>query len=1164
MHVAPLSEKKRSTGSANICWLLSLVWFLVLPVLAQVAPTGTISGTVKDPAGATIPNANVTVTRVESNTQRTSVTDENGAFNLPALPVGHYNVSVAATGFKTDTDKGITLDIDQEAVVNFTMTLGQVDEQVVVSAESEQARVDTTSSSIGHVVDNTQIAELPLNGRNFIDLTILQTGVTQFQNNQAGSAGLYGEFFSANGAPIRSNMYLLDGAIMGNVQGATASSISGESLGLDGISEYKLITNSYSAEYGLVMGSQTAIVTKGGTNQFHGDAFEYLRNSVLNARNYFDELYSLSPSVPGGGRRIAPFERNQFGGTLGGPIKKNKTFFFGTYEGFREVDDDDPSVGITPTIPAACHQPVVNGVETVTSACDSALTGTATENVNPVIQPILGLWPLPNVQPGNEYAYLNVTRINEDYAQGRVDQTFSSKDTGFARYTFDRTTELIPRIFQIFDTGLYEKQQYFTLGENHVFSPTLLNSARFSFSRSHITDGTPSSSNPYTSMLTGPQYSCVTGQPICSFNVTSIANFSDTGADSILQTQGIFSMGDDMFLTKGKHALKFGVLVNHFDQYADLAHGQKGMTAFASLQSFLLGKYRNYTVYEPGYNGLKDMLFFTAGGYVQDEYRIRPRVTLNLGFRYEFNSTPNEKNGRQSYFLNPPYSQTVTTGPMLNDPTYRDFSPRVGFAWDVFGDGKTSLRGGAAILYDIANLGAIFGLAGEGTPPYSISYTVTPTMKFASLTNPTVQAYPTLVLPLPVPVFTGSLSGTAPTAIEHNYKSPHTFDYNMAIERQLPFKTVLSVAYAGSRGLNLWQPADEVNPYCPTTYKSIPQGCAGITNQVGGALPTWQTMSATTSPCGATQCRLNPFYSNFSLFETRGVSWYNSLQVNLTKSVSHGLQFQAAYTYSKLLDDTEGIANTDTSGATTDTVEDPLDPIVDYGPGDFDIRHNFHFNSVYHLPNYAHGNITGKLINGWWTGNIINIHTGTPFSPLESSDREQSGIATGGGGLERVSVVTSANLATIQAQAAAAGYTTCPAGSTTSTCVPYNPVVYDHKHVYDGAKNASEWFNPNMFALAPVGTIGTVGRNILTEPGLSEWDFSLNKDTRVARLGEAGMIQFRAEFFNVLNHTNFGPVHVGGLFSGTATDAVERPNFNGINATATPGRQIQFSLKALF
>ena len=1146
---------KTLTPIGNKIWVVEFLigvafLFSATPSPSQVAPAGTISGIVKDSTGLLVANAKVTVLNTESNYTRTAITKDDGAYNFVALPVGRYNVNVEATGFKTETQAGLTLDVAQEAVLNFTLQIGTVTEQVLVQAE--EVRVDTTTVSLGHIVDNKQIVELPLNGRNFVDLTLMQTGINQFQNNTFGTNALYGEFYSSNGAPIRSNMYTLDGAIMGNIQGASASSIAGLSLGVDGISEYKVMTNTFSAEYGLAMGSQTTIVTKGGTNRFHGDAFEYFRNSVLDARNYFDELYSLPKSVPGGGRRVAPFVRNQFGGAVGGPIVKDKTFFFATYEGFREVLDNPPNIGVTPTIPAACHTPVVGGVQTETNSCDSKLKAGQTETVAPAIQPILALWPIPNIEPGDQFTYLSTERTHEDYVQGRIDHSFSTHDTMFGRYTFDNTNETYPRIFPVFDSGLTERQQYLTVDENHIFSPVLINSGRVSFSRSRVLALTPSASNPNN--LNGPQYSCITGVSICPFNISSIANFSDTSASGVNNTQDIISIGDDLFLTKGRHSLKFGALVNHYDQYANLGVGQKGTVSFSNLNAFLLGNYRSYTTYAPGANSLKDELFSTIGFYAEDEYRIVSRLTLNLGLRYEFNTQPNEKNGRQSYFLDPPYSTTPTIGPIVGNPTHTNFSPRVGFAWDVMGNGKTSLKGGFALLYDLANIGAVFELEGLAMPPYVTSFVVTPTTGGPKA----------LVLPFPIPASTGTLQGTAPTSVNYNYSTPHMYDYNLAVERELPWKILLSAAFAGSRGLNLWQPVSEANPDCPTSNSYVPRGCptgptAAFPNFPGttvvpGSLPVWN------SPIGNATPRLNPFFSNFSLFNTQGVSLYNALEVNVTKKLAHGVQFQLAYTYSKLLDDTEGLANADTSGSTTGQVEDPFNPMLDYGPANFDVRHNLHFNAVYHLPDIAQGHFVGKFLNGWWSGNIVTIHTGTPFSPLLSTDREQAGIAGTNGGLERPSYVTSANVGALTAAATAAGLTTCPANS--SGCIPYNPTVYDRKTVI--THSVQQWFNPNMFALPTVGTIGNVGRNTLTEPGLATWDFSLNKDTTWSLLGDSGRVQFRTEIFNLLNHANFGPSNNGGFMAGSIADTVEQPNFTGLISTNTPSREIQFAVKFIF
>jgi hypothetical protein len=377
------------------------------------------------------------------------------------------------------------------------------------------------------------------------------------------------------------------------------------------------------------------------------------------------------------------------------------------------------------------------------------------------------------------------------------------------------------------------------------------------------------------------------------------------------------------------------------------------------------------------------------------------------------------------------------------------------------------------------------------------------------------------------------------------------FDFNLAIERQLPWEMILNVAYAGSRGLNLWQPVSEANPFCPTQNTFVPQGCTGITTVVPDANPVWANAKAP---------RLNPFFSNFSLFGTAGVSWYNALQINLTKHLGNGLQYQVAYTYSKLLDDTEGISNSDTSGSTTNQVENPFNPKLDWGRANFDVRHNLKVNVLYHFPNAGQKNFLTKLGNGWWTGSIVSFQTGMPFSPTLASDRQQTGLTGTNGGLERLSYVTSANVGALTAAAVAAGLTTCPANA--SGCIPYNPVVYNRKTVI--THTVQQWFNPNMFALQPVGTIGDVSRNILTEPGLVNWDFSLNKDTALPFFGDAGRLQLRAEAFNLLNHANFASAQNGGVFSGNVKDVVEQPSFSGIIATSTPGRQIQFSLKVLF
>lgn len=1079
-------------------FLIALI-VTAVPLLSQI-PTGTILGIVKDSSGAAVAGAAVSVTNVETNQARTGTTESDGSYRFPALPVGRYTVKIEMTGFRSESRENVLLNVAQEQTINATLQVGATQQEVVVTGEAPL--VNITTSSLGGLVNDEQIADLPLNGRNYVDLTLMQTGISQHTNYTAIN-GLVGTFFSSNGAPVRSNTYMLDGANLGNLVGASTSSISGTTLGVDGIREYKVVTNSFSAEYGLSMGSQMTIVTKSGSNRFSGDVFEYLRNSALDARNTFDYLYTLPTTVPGGGARLAPFVRNQFGGSLGGPIKKDKTFFFATYEGLRAVQHNPSSLGVAVVPPAACH--TANYV--VSNTACLGLTKPGTTTVAPVMRPLLDILPSPNL-PGNEFDYLSTQADTENYGQMRMDQTFSAADTFFARYTIDDGVSTRPEVYPQIWNDWRSRNQFVTLSETHVVSPTLLNTARFSFSRTNLYE------NSITS-LSGPQYSCVAGNTICNWKIGGLTPLGVDATTPLNDVQNIFSLGDDVFWTKGKHALKLGVLLNQFQQFADSPTQNKGMLQFTNLQSFLLGTPATVVVPTPGSNPRKFMVFDTYGFYLQDDYRVLPRLTLNLGLRYEFNTTPRERDGRESNILNPMVNPTPTLGPLVGDPSYHNFSPRVGFAWDVTGSGKTSVKGGFALLYDISNLGSLWVSAGASTPPFAnrVSY-VNPGLMTMPLTIPCT--------PSPCSPATQNLQGTNVNLLNYSYKEPRMLDYNLSVERQLPSNMVLSVAYAGSRGLHLFQPT-ELNPRTPTI--------------VNGAY-TWPS---------ATAPLINPYWGSVSIIDSVGVSRYNALQTNLTKRVSHGLQFQVGYTYSRVMDDDQGILGPDTTKAIGPTqVTNPFNPMADYGPAAFDRTHNLHVNSIYHLPDVKTSRVVGKLLQGWWTGNIVTFESGYPFNPLIQSQRSQSGVGANAQNLDRPnSILTDADLAYAKANGEP------------------NAVLYNPDTVITG--NPNQWFNPNMFMLQPRGSLGDIPRNSLRGPGLVNWDFSVNKDTSLPFLGEAGKLQFRAELFNVLNKVNYG-MPSPTVFTGKPADLAEAPLSNAglITNTATDPRQIQFSLKILF
>ena len=522
----------RNRSSIGRYFVLGAFFAIVLLCSATTAhaqlPTGTILGVIKDSSGAVVPGADVTVTRVDTGVSRTSKTEADGSYRFAALPVGTYEVQASAMGFETQNRKGLVLEVTQEAVVDFSLNVGLQSQSVTVTAAIPL--VNTTSSSVGSTVTQQSVADLPLNGRNFTDLTLLQPGITQSHALGSGvsTGGMNGTEYSSNGATLHSNLILLDGAITNNAFGLNNSSINGTSLGVDGIKEYRVVTNTFSAEYGIAAGSQSTIVSKSGTNQFHGTAFEYLRNSALDARNYFDFSPLKGGTNPYPGHRLPPFQRNNFGGSVGGPIKKDKTFFFLVYEGLRQNWGQTIA---TNTLPLACfadltntlhaqvpthinnsatnpYNRIVGGVPQVCAPGGPAaltvapvMNGTVPGYVGPT-DGVVGLFPQPTVpNPAKGQANFSFPFVEpspENFGQARVDQVFSASDSLFGRFTRDDASAVAPAGQTSFNTastfpGLVNNfsstSMFITLSETHIITANLLNTARYSFSRTAYTIG---------------------------------------------------------------------------------------------------------------------------------------------------------------------------------------------------------------------------------------------------------------------------------------------------------------------------------------------------------------------------------------------------------------------------------------------------------------------------------------------------------------------------------------------------------------------------------------------------------------------------------------------------------------------------------------------------
>ena len=1026
--------------------------------MAQL-PTGTILGTVKDSTGAVVPGVSLTARNVETGLTRAATSGGDGSYRFSALPVGNYEISVEHAGFQRQVQTGLTLAVAQEAVANFSLQVGAVEQTVEVQAEA--ALVNTTSGSLGGLVSEQKVADLPLNGRNFIDLTLLQTGVSQHKNISY-VAGMSGTWFSSNGAPLRSNNYLLDGAVMQNLYGASTASTSGSTLGIEGIREYKVVTNSFTAEYGLSMGSQMVIVSKSGTNKFHGSVFEYLRNSALDARNFFDRQTAFNQ------RRLPAFMRNSFGGSAGGPIKKDKTMFFVVYEGLRERLG---ATKLSSTIPASAR-------------VDGGAGGVP--QIAAVIRPLIALYPLPNL-PNNQFTFPFTQPTREDYGQIRTDHTFSNNDTIFGRYTIDDTDVTLPLAFPQFKVINVSRSQYATLSEDHVFSPALLNTARFSYSRTRISALSPSG-------ISGPQFSFVQGKEIGGINVAGLSPLGPDAPDPVDLRQNVFTWSDDMFLTHGRHSWKFGTLINHYQQYMLVSTFGLGSVNFADLASFLQARPLSYQAVTAG--SILDRTYHlnSIGFYVQDDLRVRSNFTLNLGLRYEFITQPQETKGHGAAVRDIQHDAQTTLGPPFENPSLRDFSPRFGFAWDVMGNGKTSVRGGFGLLYDVGNLASALVVGTTATPPFSRQSAVT--------------APPTVTLPF---VFPPEAAGKALRTVDYHIQQPHMLQYNLTVERQLPWKTALTLAYGGSRGINIVQ-TTEGNPTVPQV---LADGRKFWTGNEG---------------------RTNPNWAQVEFKEAGGNSWYNSLQFGLTKQLSSGLQFQSSYTWSKTLDETQSQLAAENNGSNS-FASDPSNRKVDKGPAGFDVRHNWRFNTIYRLPEtQSFGTVGKKLLNGWWTSGILSLQTGYPFTPVLGSNRSRSKVNGGPGAIDRPNLVP---------------------GRSNDNIILGGPDRY---------------YDATAFTIPTIGFLGNAGRNILRGPGFATLDFSLVKDTALGFLGENGKLEFRSEFFNLLNRANFTTPGIGQsgynnaavVYAGTADVQPPLATAGRITSTAGTSRQIQFALKLLF
>jgi hypothetical protein len=1133
---------------------------MAIPAFAQL-PTGTILGSVKDTTGASVPGATVTIQNVDTGASRTIMSSQDGTFDVPELPTGHYSVKAEHQGFKTENRTGITLDVTAQDRIDFTLEVGATTQEVTVSGEAPI--VNTQDATLGGLVNEQYMQDLPLNGRNYVDLTLLEPGVNQDKNSSGGKTATS---FSVDGAGPRSNNFTLDGAVTITQEGRNpANAAAGSTLGVDGIKEYKLVANP-PAEYGLASGSQVVVVSKGGTNQFHGDVFEYLRNNKLDARNFF-----ATTADP-------PFRKNQFGGAFGGPIKKDKTFFYAVFEGLRQTS----SLTSTNTVPApGCHQPAGATVQSTNSNASNYCVDAATTDVNgnpitsmvvsPAAAQILPLFPIPSgsgllANGQDTYTINTAPTVSEDYGQIRVDHNFSASDSLFGRYTIDNALLNTPNTVVIGNSlQSPDRNQWLSLGENHIFSPSVLNAFRLSFSRTR----TNSSGVDKT---TGP--SIIAGQPlgnVCIGGENCPATYVEISAGSTVPTfdlQNIYTLSDDVNWTKGKHSFKFGVLWNRWNEGVQSTSGLLGQVTYQDLGHFMLSEPNLLEFRAPGSNGNRFSVFDTLGLYAQDDWRVNHRLTLNVGLRYEFMTVPLEVNGRQSRVIND-FTDPFTVGRIIKQNTLHNFQPRIGVAYDVFGNGKTAFRGSFGIYDDVGNIGPALEQDVIGSPPFS---------GLDDIFSPAVNQFWPVAFPLPNSIVNAQLTNpsfndTTPQFIDYNWKTSYMIQWNASVQQQLPWDMGIMVAYVGNHGVHLPTIRDS-NPIPPTSTASCASNPAGIC--VGApfaGVDLWDDGSPKFTP-------INPnMPSTINIATATSTSIYHAVQVVLNKRTSHGLQFQASYVHSAVYDDTQGQENVrDCSVGAGIQGTDTFHPrAVDWGQACFNIPNNFEYSMVYHFPSKANGNSFLKgVVNGWWTGTIFSMQSGEPIDVVLAGNRSNQ-IDQG-----------QQDRATLNTAALISAYPCTATAPCKFTPIPFNAGSVIQGTATTGPEKVQQYLNPAMFSMSPetlspaseqancpvgpgactIGMLGNTPRDFISGPHARDWQFSLVKDTHVGFLGEAGLVQFRAEMFNVLNHPDFAPPNTN-VFSGNQSDLSpfsEKPggSFGKISAQQNIPRQIQLALRVEF
>jgi hypothetical protein len=1120
--------------------ILAIAILSASPAYAQVSGA-TLSGTITDPSGAAIANAKLSITNKATGVTRDVTTDAAGFYSAPNLLPGDYEVSASAPGFSTTKESNITLTVGGQQTLNVALRIGESTQTVLVAEAAPQ--IQLSSSTIGAQVESKEVLELPLNGRDWASLATLSPGVNAIETQMPftsgavrGNRGFGAQLTISGGRPTQNN-YRMDGNSINDYGNGGPGSVLGITLGVDAIQEFSVLTGNYSAEYGRTSGGVVNAVSKSGTNAFHGDIYEFFRNVKLDANDFFNNA---------SGTPKPAYKRNQFGGAGGGPIRKDKTFIFFDYEGIRQ------SQGVT----------VTNPVPSDAARAGHLTSGDVT--VDPLVQKYLALYPHANTGiSGNKgvFVFAGVRVVHENFYTTRLDHKISDKDNLFATYNYDDTPFTQQDAFGNLNILSQTTRHIAALEESHVFSPALVNTARLGFNRNAVINYqstsaiNPAAADPTLGVFPGGNNPSIRiGGGFAAMSPGLLGGFSHHDWNSI-------QFYDDAFLTRGTHSLKFGFAMERMRYNFFQSYNPWGIVRFNSLAQFLTNQPNSFEggLAEPtAPRGLRQTIF---GGYIQDDWRVRPRLTLNLGLRYEMTTVLNEVEGRLTNLRNftdaLPYCGTsdpslttlitpanpghpgCTPGaqPYYSNPTKFNFEPRFGFAWDPRGDGKTAVRGGFA-LFDILPLPGYYYTQQGIESPFFLTGVVT--------TTPTAPLAGLLGVPGTDP--RSAYQKIGPTALTGAYHEPNPHrnyieQWNINVQRQITPSLTATVGYLGSHGVHMLIRGDDGNMVIPTATS------AGFLWPYN---PTQKDM------------RINPNFGGIRFMSFGTDSSYQALTANLQKRMSHGFQFGASYTYSKAMDSSSATIAGD-SFSNTITSWFWFAPQISHAVSDFNVTHSAVFNGIWQVPvsQSLHGP-AGVLLRGWEIGSIVKLNSGVPTTPIIGGDA----LGVQNSGSDAFSIpdkVSGCDAVNHNFKSNPNGVFVGYINPACFTLPKATPEIAAQCVPFGFSPPGSKTPNPGIPGTCS-NLIGNAGRNSIVGPSLFNLDFSVYKNFAVTKISESATVQFRAEFFNILNHPNFSPplpFQNGGtaaMFNqnGTPTGGGSLPSL------VTQPRDIQFALKVIW